>query len=528
MDRNQESFPADLAEIVDRLTAARVVPTQPELDELRRRVRKPVRPVRNRPRRSRLAGLIRVNIPATLMTLGLALVLGLGAVMAGPGALAALAQYGPPPLTITTTTLPCGVVGSPYSSVHSPLCFPSGLSSSVTATGGTPPYSFAVTSGVLPTPLTLDPTSGSVSGVPIAAGTSDFTVTVTDASVPAMTATAPLSITVEPSHSPPSFTPQYGGAQVIAPPHVAFVLVGNWWCDLFTSNAPSACRFGNHYPFTCKMTPTDTAPTALKCLAEASAFLSSLNNLVLNDYNDCTPAGYDYGLAEMLGNSLSTGLPPDCGLQLRSYTANAGAFYAGPVNAVTQNTLNSFAGGFGITTQADVADTVFVLLYAPKLLPGPSAGAGCNPSANGQLGGSGRNGLFGNFIVASVYLEDYTYNCTGAPGTIPGRDFNLQAPTAITPEQFATFAASHEIDEALTDPINSHTSVGWIANGRQIADDCATTDGNGTLGPGPGDGPGQQPYWNFTRDDYGTVVAAYASPYADTCEPAVDTAVPPK
>jgi GDSL-like Lipase/Acylhydrolase family/Bacterial Ig-like domain (group 3)/Putative Ig domain len=65
------------------------------------------------------------------------------------------------------------------------------------ATGGTAPYTWSVTSGSLPAGLTLDSSSGIVSGTPTGTGTSDFTVTATDSSSPALTATASESIAVD-------------------------------------------------------------------------------------------------------------------------------------------------------------------------------------------------------------------------------------------------------------------------------------------------------------------------------------------
>ena len=60
----------------------------------------------------------------------------------------------PSPLTIVTTTLPTGTVGSSY------------FLGGVYAAGGTPDYSYATTQGSLPRGLTLDPTSGIIRGRP--------------------------------------------------------------------------------------------------------------------------------------------------------------------------------------------------------------------------------------------------------------------------------------------------------------------------------------------------------------------------
>lgn len=88
-----------------------------------------------------------------------------------------------PVLSITTTTLAAGSQGSAYSAT-------------VQATGGTTPYTWSITSGALPAGLTLNASTGQISGTPTTAGTSNFTIQAADASTPQQTATAALSITV--------------------------------------------------------------------------------------------------------------------------------------------------------------------------------------------------------------------------------------------------------------------------------------------------------------------------------------------
>ena len=91
----------------------------------------------------------------------------------------------PPGPAITTTKLPNATVNRTYSA-------------SLSATSGTTPYQWTVTSGALPAGLTLDATSGRISGIPRATGTSTFTVQVTDAN--SQTATATLTLTVSRRH----------------------------------------------------------------------------------------------------------------------------------------------------------------------------------------------------------------------------------------------------------------------------------------------------------------------------------------
>ena len=73
-----------------------------------------------------------------------------------------------PPITVNPATLPSGGQPAvPYSAT-------------ISATGGTAPYTFAVTAGTLPDGLTLS-SAGLLSGTPTTTGTSVFTITATDA-----------------------------------------------------------------------------------------------------------------------------------------------------------------------------------------------------------------------------------------------------------------------------------------------------------------------------------------------------------
>ena len=90
----------------------------------------------------------------------------------------------PAPLSLTTSTLPSGTVGVPYSAT-------------IGVNGGTSPYSCAVTSGTLPAGLSI---SGcSVSGIPTTASTSTVTVKVTDSESPTQSTTGPETIVINPA-----------------------------------------------------------------------------------------------------------------------------------------------------------------------------------------------------------------------------------------------------------------------------------------------------------------------------------------
>jgi hypothetical protein len=108
-----------------------------------------------------------------------------------------------PIITVNPATLPNGTVGTPYNQ-------------SVSASGGTSPYAFSVSSGALPTNLILNSATGAITGTPTAAGTFTFTITATDATGCSgsrqytMTITSPgcPAIVVSPTTLPPGTAQQ--------------------------------------------------------------------------------------------------------------------------------------------------------------------------------------------------------------------------------------------------------------------------------------------------------------------------------
>ncbi len=89
------------------------------------------------------------------------------------------------PFEITTSSLPDVAVGAPYWV-------------QLEARGGRQPYSnWRLVAGQLPPGLSINPSSGEISGYPTAGGTYSFTVAVDDGSSPAQTVQKGLSITVK-------------------------------------------------------------------------------------------------------------------------------------------------------------------------------------------------------------------------------------------------------------------------------------------------------------------------------------------
>ena len=128
------------------------------------------------------------------MLMGMTLVFSVGMIVA-----CTQPVFAQSPLTITTASLHAGNVGSAYSG-------------DLSASGGTPPYRWAVTKGPLPAGLTLS--GATIGGTPTAAGTSNLTLQVTDSGQPAQTKQITFSLVIAP---------------VLARHHEDFVADGDGW-----------------------------------------------------------------------------------------------------------------------------------------------------------------------------------------------------------------------------------------------------------------------------------------------------------
>ena len=387
------------------------------------------------------------------------------------------------PLQISTTSLPPATVGQAYFA-------------QLQATGGTPSYSWTLQPGPtgfdLPTPLKLSST-GAITGIPIAAGTSTFGVTVIDSTAVPQQAQATFSIVVNASAASPTFPLTYGGGQVLVNPRLAIVLVDpnspqpSWWSSM--SNPSS----------------------------EQTAIVAATRSLVTTDYS----SSYDIALSNFFENNICifgvcTHTDVGRGLTLCNY--RSGSSWYGPISSgsatstfIRQTIVPQLAGPCG----RNVTNTVFLLVFAPPALV-------C-VSENGKLVNGSANGSSGGIHTALIYLEDS--NNARCANDLPLPPESSKVQQAV---DFATFDESHEVDEVITNPQGN--TGGWAVGNGQIADSCGDRDKAGAIQGS------NLSFFNYTRDQSGTVVSAYVgnvlgepnSGSSYPCLPDVSTGLPPQ
>src|ERR1700749_2504820 len=108
----------------------------------------------------------------------------------------------PAALTISTSSLPTGQTGVAYSAV-------------LAATGGPPPYMWSLPTGTLPAGLTLNASTGAITGTPTqTVTTTPLTFQVADSGTPPATRSAKLTLTISSTAVGITVSPKRAGLTV--------------------------------------------------------------------------------------------------------------------------------------------------------------------------------------------------------------------------------------------------------------------------------------------------------------------------
>lgn len=350
------------------------------------------------------------------------------------------------PVTVSPGTLPNGTVATAYSQT-------------ITASGGTGPYGFAVTAGALPAGLTLSP-GGALTGTPSAGGTFNFTVTATDGSAfpgpfsgsqaytltlaaptIALPATPLAGGTLAAAYSA-AITPASGGTAPYSYAVTAGALPGGLTLNASTgaiTGTPSALGTFN-FSITATDSSTGTGPYtatqayAITVIDEAPTGGNSSLTVVYNAPATNVPLTLSGGAP----TSLAIATPPVNGTAIVSgttitYQPNAG--YAGP-DSFTYTATNSGGASAPATVSVTVQDAVITITAA------------------------------GGFAatVAAPYTQTFTFD----GGTSPWSGYqvtNLPAGLAITGTTANTVTVSGTPTQAGTFNLNVSATDGSTGNG---------------------------------------------------------------
>ena len=343
---------------------------------------------------------------------------------------------------LSLAALPTGMVGAAYPA------------SSLTASGGTPPYTWT---GTPPAGLALS-ADGTITGTPSASGTTEFTVTVADSTAPAaLISTAQLSITVLP---PVVVTtpPQLPAGQVgVAYPATVLAAAGGTPPYTWTGTPPPGLALSADGTIT--RTPSESGTTEFTVTvadSTAPAALSGTGQLTITVASPpssalavTTPAGLPAGQAgssypattltaaggilpytwALQSGSLPAGLIFSAGVISGTPTAEGTTEFtvavtdsASPAQTATQQTWISVASGLTIGATPLPPGQVGVVYsgqelsvlggtspYTWSLQPGSSLPTGLTLSAGGTISGTPTAGGTTMFVVS---VADST------PGTV--------------------------------------------------------------------------------------------------------------
>jgi hypothetical protein len=323
----------------------------------------------------------------------------------GLGFLVALSLFAQ--LNIQNASLPPATLGQSYSSL-------------LAATGGTPPYQWATTG--LPGGLTLNSTTGLLSGTPSAVGVFNFTVQVTDAKL--ASATGSFSLTINPAAlsittAPPLFAGTVGipysqpfSAAGGTPPYTWSILsgdTGGLTLDASTGTLHGTPQTAGTFTFVVKVADSVGAIASqsfsvvvnapVLSIAVSSALPPGAVGIAYNQSLSATAVGgtppYQWSV---IGGGLVGGGPPAPGL---TFSANALTISGTPSIQGTFTFILRVTDSNGQTASKSLSITI-----APP---------GLSITTNSQLPDGSLNAAYTATLAAQGGAPPYTWSAVGLP-----------------------------------------------------------------------------------------------------------------
>ena len=383
-------------------------------------------------------------------------------------------------LSVTTASVPNGLASTAYTSALS-------------ASGGTGPYSWSVSSGALPTGLTLS-SAGTISGTPTTAGTFTFTVQAADSTTPtAQTASHVYSLTIAPALSittPPALNSGIANSAYSTTlsatggtaPYTWSITSGSLPAGLnlatngILSGVPNA---SGNFSFTIKATDA-TSPTAQTATLTVSLAISASLAITTSTLPAPSPGSpYSSSLAATGGTApyawtLASGSLPS-GLSLSS----AGTFSGTTNSAGTY--MFTIQASDSTTPSAQITQRAFALTVTSPL----SITTASVPSA---LAGS----AYSTSLAANGGSSPYTWSVLS--GSLPtGLSLSSSGVISGTPSANGTSTLTVQVSDATSQTANKSLSItvapGLSVTTASLSNATAGSNYNANLSAGGGTGP---------------------------------------
>ncbi len=224
---------------------------------------------------------------------------------------------------VLTPSLPNGTVGVSYGT-QQPL-----------VSGGIQPYTFSISAGALPPGLSLNTSTGTISGAPTTAGTYNFTYAVTDFAIPPQTVTASFSTTVAPVPPPLTITTTGSPEATVGTLYTAAVQVTGGTPPYTWTNASSPSQNGTNATIAFLPTSTGVENFTASVMDSLGDGASTTLNVTVGPAN-CPDDAHFQGNYAMLFNG-----PSEVGDNFTAPTLFVGSFVADGAGNISQGYLDN-------------------------------------------------------------------------------------------------------------------------------------------------------------------------------------------
>ncbi|MCF1432628.1 hemagglutinin [Agrobacterium vitis] len=396
------------------------------------------------------------------------------------------------PATVTITVTAPAFTLSPASGTLTAATVGTAYTETVTASGGTSPYTYAVTSGTLPAGMSLNTSTGAISGTPMTAANTSFTITATDANSATGSASYSLAVAADVPGAPTIGTASAGDSQAT----VSFTAPASDGGASITSYTVTASPGGatasgsaspitvtgltNGTAYTFTVTATNSAGTGTASVASNSVTPSAvLQAPVANAVSETVAANSSANVItlNMTGGTASS-------VAVASVASHGTASASG--TSITYTPTAGYSGSDSFTYTATNATgtsspaTVTITVTAPTLVLSPSAGT----LAAGTVGAA-----YSQTVAVSGGAEPYDYEflsgslpaglsitssggasariLSGTPSAAGTSNFTVKVTDAygatVTASYSITINAAAPIANALTATVTANSSDNVLA-----------------------------------------------------------------